>query len=228
MAVQFAQPFRFTEQQVARMAEAGLIHRDETRLIDGVPYRAGAPIRFSRAAYYRLGEMGVLTKRDRVELIDGEIIEMSPISPRHSACVSRLARLLTPRVGSALVRFENPLALPDEYDPQPDVVVVRARDDDYEESHPTSDEALLVVEVADSSLRYDRTVKVQRYADAGLPEYWLVDLTRNEVIVYQDPIAGEYRNARTYGLGESWTSMAIPGLVVSANMILKRRSQETL
>jgi Uma2 family endonuclease len=227
MAVQFAQPYRFTEQQLARMADAGLMPHGETELIDGVPYRAGVPIRFSRAAYYRLGELGVLAKRDRVELIDGEIIEMSPIGSRHAACVSRLNRFLTPRVGNALVRFENPLALPDEYDPQPDVVVVRARDDDYEDAHPTSDDALLVVEVADSSLRYGRTVKVQRYAEAGLPECWLVDLTRNQIVVHQNPVAGEYRNTRTYGAGESWTSSAIPGLKVSADVILKRRSPDT-
>src|SRR5215213_4981567 len=164
MAVQFAQSYRFSEQQLARMAAAGVVPRDGLELVDGVPYRSGVPLRFSRDAYYRLGELGVLTKRDRVERIDGEIIEMSPIGPRHSACVTRLARFLAPRVGDAIVRFENPLALPEEYDPQPDIVVVRARADDYESAHPTSDEALLVVEVADSSLQYDRTVKVQRYA----------------------------------------------------------------
>ncbi|HEU0300636.1 MAG TPA: Uma2 family endonuclease [Longimicrobium sp.] len=223
MAVQFAQSYRFSEQQVARMADAGIIPQSGTELIDGVPYWSGAPVRFSRDAFYRLGELGVLTKRDRVERIDGEIIEMSPIGPRHSACVTRLNRFLTPRVGDAIVRFENPLALPEELDPQPDLVVVRPRDDDYEDGHPVSDDALLVIEVADSSLRYDRQIKAEWYAQAGIPEYWLVHLTRNQIAVHQQPRMGEYREVQVYGLGETWTSTALGGLEVPVNAILKRR-----
>jgi Uma2 family endonuclease len=223
MAVQFAQPYRFSEAQLARMAEAGVVPEWGTTLVDGVPYLGGMPFRFSRDAYYRLGEIGVLTRNDRVELIDGEIIEMSPIDSRHSACVTRLNRAITPHVGDAIIRFENPLALPDEYDPQPDIVVVRASDDDYEEEHPRSEDALLVVEVANSSLRYDRHVKAQRYAEAGIPEYWLVDLRRNQIDIHTDPVAGGYREVHPYGPGDSWSSPALGGARVSVDAILKRR-----
>lgn len=223
MAVQFAQPYRFTEQQFARMAEAGILPRVGTHLVEGVPYRAGAPIRFSRAAFYQLGEFGILGKADRVERVEGEILQMSPIGSRHSACVTRVNRFLTPRVGDALVRFENPIALPQDIDPQPDIAVVRPRDDDYEDSHPTADDALIVIEVADSTVAFDRTVKAQWYAEAEIPEYWLVDLIRRRVIVHQLPVTGEYRDVRVYNPGESWTSAAIAGLEIPVDAFLRRR-----
>jgi Uma2 family endonuclease len=212
MAVQFAQPYRFTEQQLARMAEAGIIPRAGTELIDGVPYRFGLPFPFASDDYFQLGESGVFDDGDRVELIDGEIIEMSPEGSRHSACLARLTRFLIPRVGQAVVRVQDSLFLPDEYRPQPDLVVAREQDDDYEHAHPTHADVLVVVEVSDSSLRYDRQVKAVRYAQAGIPEYWLVDLTRNQIFVHQKSLTGEYRDVQVYGLGEMWISTALGGL----------------
>jgi Uma2 family endonuclease len=223
MAVQFAQPYRFSEQQLARMAQAGIVPEYGTELIDGVPYWAGAPFRFSRDAYYRLGELGILSKRDRVERIHGEIIEMTPIGSHHSACVSRLNGFLTPRVGNAIVRYENPIALPQEIDPEPDLAVVRARDDHYENAHPTAQDALLVIEVSDSTRRFDLGEKARWYAEAGIPEYWMVDLTRSQVIVHQHPAAGEYQDVRKYGYDEAWTSASLGGLSVPVNAILKPR-----
>jgi Uma2 family endonuclease len=223
MAVQFAQPYRFTEQQLARMADAGIIPRGGTALIDGVPYQSGAPVRFTSADYYRLGEIGALAENERVELIDGEIIEMSPEGSRHSACVIRLIRFLTPRVGDALVGAHGSLFLPDEYRPMPDVVVLRASADEYEQAHPTHEDALVVIEVSDTSLRYDRHVKSGRYAEAGIPEYWLVDLTRDKISVHQRPVAGQYADVRVYGFGESWASPELAGLEVGVNDVLKPR-----
>src|SRR5829696_7905118 len=133
MAVQFAQPYRFTEQQLACMADVGIIPRRGTELIDGVPHRAGAPVRFSTDDYFRLGEFGVFREGDRVELIDGEIIEMSPEGSRHSSCIRRLIRYLAPRVGTAFIGAQDSLALPDGYWPRPDVVVLRPRDDEYQD-----------------------------------------------------------------------------------------------
>jgi Uma2 family endonuclease len=221
MAVQFAQPYRFSEQQLACMARAGVVPEHGTTLIDGVPYWAGAPYRFSRAAYYRLGELGILGKRDRVERIEGEIIEMAPAGSSHSACVSRLNQFLTPRVRNGIVRSENPLLMPQDIDPEPDLAVVRARPDHYEDAHPTAEDALLVVEVAESSRRYDIGQKAQWYAEAGIPEYWMVDLMRDNVIIHRDPVAGAYRDVRVYGRGEHWTSDVLEGLQVPVDGILK-------
>jgi Uma2 family endonuclease len=223
MAVQFAQPYRFDEQQVARMAGAGIMPRAGTHLIDGVPHRAGTPVRFSTDDYFRLGEFGVFREGDRVELIDGEIIEMSPEGSRHSSCIRRLIRYLGPRVGTAFVGAQDSLSLPDGYWPRPDVVVLRGRNDEYEHAHPTHEDALVVIEVSDTSLRYDRHVKAGRYAQAAIPEYWLVDLTRDTIYVHQRPVAGQYVDVRVYGFGESWASPGLGGLEVGVDDVLKPR-----
>ncbi|MBW3570575.1 MAG: Uma2 family endonuclease [Gemmatimonadetes bacterium] len=225
MAVQFAQPYRFSEQQLARMAEAGILPRAGTHLVDGVPYRAGAPIRFSTDDYFRLGESGVFHEGDRVELIDGEIIEMSPEGSRHSACIRRLIRYLAPRVGTAFVGAQHSLSLPDGYWPRPDVVVLRPSEDEYEHAHPTHQDALVVIEVSDTSLRGDRHVKAGRYALAGIPEYWLVDLTRDRVSVHLSPVAGHYAEVRVYGSGARWASPGLGGLEIAVDEVLKPRRE---
>ena len=223
MAVQFVQPYRFDEEQLAHMVAAGVVPGSGTELIDGVPYLKGSPIRFSSDDYFRLDALGVLHEGDRVELIDGEVIEMSPERSRHSACIRRLIRLLSPRVGEASVGAQDSLSLPDGYWPRPDVVVLRPAEDDYEERHPTQHDALVVVEVSASSIRYDRLVKSGRYAQAGIPEYWLVDLTRDTITIHRRPAAGEYHDVQTYGPGESWTSAALGEVVVAVDTILKPR-----
>jgi Uma2 family endonuclease len=220
MAVQFAQPYRFSEQQLARMVRAGVVPALDTALMEGVPYRAGAPHRFSSDDYFKLGEIGVFGERDRVELIDGEIIAMSPAGSPHSACIRRLLRFLSPRAGDALFSIQDTLFLPDEYRPMPDLVVLRPRADAYSDAHPTSDDALLVVEVSDSSLRYDRRIKGPRYAQAGIAEYWLVDVRRGRIFVHRTPAAGEYRRVEVLGRGESWTSDALGGLTIPVDEIL--------
>ncbi|MCA1791199.1 MAG: Uma2 family endonuclease [Thioalkalivibrio sp.] len=224
MAVQFVQPYRFDEQQLAEMAAAGVIPGEGAELVDGIPFRAGAPFRFSSDDYFRLGELGLLHEGGRVELIDGEIIEMRLEGSRHFACVTRLMYVLLSRVPhQGLVSSAGSLFLPGEYRPMPDLMVLRRRDDYYEERHPTNEDALVVIEVSDTSLRYDRNVKSQRYAQAEIPEYWLVDLTRNQVAVHRHPVAGEYQDVRTYGQGESWSSAALGGVAVAVDEILLPR-----
>ena len=223
MAVQFAQPYRFSEQQLARMAQAGVVPEHGTALIDGVPYWAGAPFRFSSEDYFRLGELGILREEDRVELMDGEVIAMSPEGSRHFACVVRLIRFLAPRVGDALVGANGSLSMPDQYWPVPDVMVLRPSEDEYESVRATYEDALVVVEISDSSIAYDRNVKSLRYAEASIPEYWLVDLTRDKVAVHQNPLTGAYREVRMFGRGEAWTSAALGGLEVPVDTILKPR-----
>lgn len=223
MAVQFAQPYRFSEQQLARMAEAGVVPEYGAQLVDGVPYWAGTPVRFSSDDYFRLGEIGVLRPNERVELIDGEVIETSPEGTRHFACVSRIMRLLTMHAGESLVVSHGSLFLPDQYRPMPDVVVLRPSETDYEDAHPTHADALVVVEVADSSERHDRIVKTERYAEAGIPEYWLVDLTRDTITIHRNPAAGEYRDLQTYRGGDECLSVALAGPPIPVDAILKPR-----
>lgn len=223
MAVQFAQAYRFSEQQLARMAQAGVVPEYGTELIEGVPYRAGAPLRFSSEDYFRLGELGILHEGDRVELMDGEVIELSPEGNRHSACIRRLMRFLFPHVGQAIIGSQDSLSLPDEYWPQPDVIVLRPHENEYEDRHPTHADALVVVEVADSSLRLDRNVKSVRYAQSGIPEFWLVDLKRDRIFVHRDPAGSAYQHVQSYGAGESWTSVALGGLNVPVDVVLKPR-----
>jgi len=151
--------------------------------------------RFTVTEYYRMADAGILSEDDRVELIDGEIIDMAAIGPRHAACVARFTRLLgdmLPRDVS--VRVQSPLHLGEHSEPEPDLVLVPFKADFYSGAHPTAGDALLVIEVADASLPYDERVKAALYARAAIPEFWLVDLVGQRVIVYREPDAAGYRS----------------------------------
>jgi Uma2 family endonuclease len=151
--------------------------------------------RFTRAEYYRMAEVGILGRRDRVELIRGEIIEMSPIGRRHGAFVDNLNRLLVLRLPDhVIVRVQGPVALADDTEPEPDLTVLRRRDVPYKEREAWAEDALLVIEVADSSLAYDRSTKRRLYAEAGIPEYWVVDCTAETVEVHRGPGPDGYRD----------------------------------
>jgi hypothetical protein len=153
--------------------------------------------RFTRKEYHRMAEVGILGDNDRVELIRGEIVEMSPIGPRHSAFVDNLNRLLARRLpDDAIVRVQGPVALTDDTEPQPDLTVLRRRAVPYKEREAWAEDAVLVIEVAESSLAYDRWTKRRLYAEAGIPEYWVVDCTAETIEVHRDPGADGYRNAR--------------------------------
>jgi len=120
---------------------------------------------FNVDEYHRMAATGVLSESDRVELIGGEILEMSPIGRRHAACVDRLTRLLVIRLGeTAIVRVQNPIALGQHSEPQPDVSLLRPRDDFYASGHPSPEDVLLVIEVCETSIDYDRDIKLPEYA----------------------------------------------------------------
>src|SRR5437870_5978990 len=128
---------------------------------------------FNVAEYYRMAEAGILTEEDHVELIDGEIVAMSPVGSRHAACVKRLNRILGRRVGDlVVVGVQDPIGLDDYSEPEPDISLLRPRADFYSEAHPIPSDVLMIIEVADSSDLYDREVKVPLYARAGIPETW--------------------------------------------------------
>ena len=149
--------------------------------------------RLTVAEYYRMGEAGILAPDARVELIDGEIIDMAPPGHPHAGTVDQLALALSSTLnGRAHVRVQNPLRLDDHSEPQPDVSVLRGRPDFYKSGHPRPVDALLVVEVADTSLRYDRDDKIPLYARHAIPEVWLVDLKAKRLVRYRNPQQGVY------------------------------------
>jgi Uma2 family endonuclease len=169
--------------------------------------------RFTRAEYYRMAEVGILGRRDRVELIRGEIVEMSPIGRRHQAFIDNLSRLLILRLADdAIVSVHGPLALADDTEPEPDLVVLRRRDVPYKEREAWAEDALLVIEVAESSLAYDRSTKMRLYAEAGIPEYWVVDCAAETVEVHRGPGPDGYRDVSQVAGGAMLTLQAFPGV----------------
>ncbi len=163
---------------------------------------------FSIDEYERMIEGGVFDKEDRLELIRGEIVEMAPIGLRHAACVARLTKLFERTVGDvAIVSVQNSIRLPKKSQPQPDVALLRWRDDFYSGRRPTPGDVSLLVEVAESSLAADRGVKLPLYAEAGVPEVWIVDLSQDAVEVYSNPSGSAYQNVRRAAKGEA---LALP------------------
>ncbi len=147
--------------------------------------RSPLRLRVTRDMYHRMAELGLFEGK-RVELIEGEVIEMSPVSPRHFASGDSIQRLFNRLFGEGYwVRFQGPLAL-GESEPEPDIAVVSGSPEDYQEEHPRS--AVLVVEISDATLQYDRTYKMSLYARAGIPEYWIVNLKERVLEVYRYPI----------------------------------------
>lgn len=174
--------------------------------------------RFTVEDYHVMGRAGVFKEDDRVELIDGQIIAMTPIGQRHVACVNQLTYLFTSRVydrgasPNVLVSVQNPVRLDAHHEPQPDVVLLRPRKDFYADGHPGPEDVLLVVEVADTSLDFDRDVKVPRYAAAGIAEVWLVALEADYVEVYRGPEPDGYAEIVRHRRGEALTVAALPAM----------------
>src|SRR3712207_333766 len=139
--------------------------------------------RFTVAEYYRMAEAGIFNEDSRVELIDGEIVDMPPIGPSHSDGVNRLAeRFIIGLAGAAYVSIQNPVDLPGRNQPEPDIALARRRVGGYRGGHPTPEDVLLIVEVADSSIEYDRQTKGPMYARAGIADYWILDLGRDHLL----------------------------------------------
>jgi Uma2 family endonuclease len=176
---------------------------------------------FTVAEYYRMAEAGILSADDRVELLDGEVIEMSPIGSRHAACVDRLNKYLNGVSRQHfIVRVQNPIRLDDYSEPQPDIALLRIRSDFYAEAHPNPADVLIVIEVADSSVELDRQVKLPLYAHAEIQEFWLMNLPEDAVEFYAQPVNGEYQIAKIFARGETVSSQVVPGLQISVDEIL--------
>lgn len=177
--------------------------------------------RFSVEAYEQMAEVGILGADARVELLDGEIVEMAPVGPRHSGAVNRLTRFMVQRAGDqAIVVVQNPLRLLPRSEPEPDLVLAVDRADFYGSAHPTAADVILVVEVSESSLRRDQLVKVPIYARERIPEVWIVDVAAERVIVYTEPAAGAYQTVRVVGRGQQLSPALLPSLAITADEIL--------
>jgi Uma2 family endonuclease len=178
--------------------------------------------RFTVDEYYRMGEAGIFGEDDRVELLDGHIYVMSPIGSEHAACVRRLNRLFQGRAGEqVLVSIQNPVRLGHDSEPEPDLALLHPRDDAYASEHPGPEDVIIVVEVADTSLQFDRDIKLPLYAAADLPEVWLVDLEADTIHVYRDPSDDRYTAHDTYGPDDEVDCSSLPPLTpIAASDIL--------
>ena len=171
--------------------------------------------------YYRMAEAGILGEGDRVELIEGDLIDMAPIGQGHEGIVCGLAEaLFIACAGRAIVSPQNPVRLSRLSEPQPDLAVLRRRADFYATGErAAAGDVLLLVEVADSSLSFDRTVKLPLYARAGIPELWIVDLKRRVVDAYRAPAGDEYEETGTYRAGDRVALAVAPEIVVILGLV---------
>lgn len=181
---------------------------------------APVPYRFTRAEYYRMGEASLFADK-RVELLDGEIITLAPQNPPHAGTTSRLASILLRMLGTTVsLRVQVPIVLNDWSEPEPDIAICRLDPDDYRQEHPKAGDVLLVIEVADASLSYDRSCKVAAYAGSGIPEYWIVNLVDRRIEVLSDPdrAAQRYQRAHSVLAGDS---LLLPGgaLLAAADIL---------
>ncbi len=199
------------------MLGVGMVPRTSTRAVAArVPRR-----RFTIDEYHRMGETGVLSEDERVELLDGEIVEMSPIGSSHAACVDRLNALFARRLaGRAIVRVQSPIVLNRHSEPQPDLCLLAPRADYYSTKHPRPRDVLLALEVMDARRGYDRTLKLPLYARTELREVWLVDLRGEALEVYTRPALRGYRQHHRLVRGRVVSPLAFPRLRVRVADIL--------
>jgi Uma2 family endonuclease len=176
---------------------------------------------FTVDEYYRMAEIGILGPEDRVELIDGEIIQMSPIGYRHVLCVNLATNLFTELFrGRAIVSVQNPLRLSNYTEPEPDLVLLKFQADVYRSRRFTAADVLLVLEVAETSLRYDQDTKLSRYASAGITEVWIENLEDDELLTYRNPVGNAYTAHQIFRRGESVSVAAFPEAVFTVDDIL--------
>jgi Uma2 family endonuclease len=185
---------------------------------------AAEPIRrrFTTAEYHAMAESGILAPDDRVELIEGEIWQMSPIGSRHASRVTRLsyAFISNLKKEEALVISQSPIHLDDFSEPQPDLALLCYREDFYASKLPAAEDVLLVVEVSDTTIHYDRRVKMDLYARHGIAEAWLCNLPQATVEVHRDPSPEGYGQVLTFRRGDRVSPLAFPGLVIEVKAIL--------
>ncbi len=180
------------------------------------------PHHFTVSDYHRMADAGIFDEDSRVELIRGQIIDMAAIGAPHFGMVNRLNRLLSASVaGQSVISVQNPVRLDDGSEPQPDVVTLKPRADDYGTAAPRPADVLLLIEVSDSTLRFDRDVKIPLYAESGVSECWLVDLAGRAVEVYRRPVGGRYADMQRVGPEAALDIEALPGAVLAAGDLIR-------
>lgn len=171
--------------------------------------------RLTATEFRRMAQVGILREDDRIELIEGELIDMAPIGSNHASVVARLNAWLAAAAGGRFIVFpQNPISLSAHSEPQPDLALLASRDDYYRAALPTSEDVFLLVEVADTTLDYDKTTKVPLYARSGIPEVWLVNLRDQVVEVFREPTAQGYARVTRIERDQRIASLAFPDLVL--------------
>lgn len=177
--------------------------------------------KFTASEYYTMLNAGVFHEDDQLELVEGEIVEMSPINPLHAGQVTQLTDFFKEHLGKrALVGVQNPLDLGDDSQPQPDLMVLKPRKDFYKRAHPVPADVLLLIEVSDSTVGYDRNVKAPLYARTGVPELWIVNLPDRQLEIYRNPTPGGYGEHHWLKAGEAITPNAFPDLTFAVDDML--------
>lgn len=181
----------------------------------------GTRRRFTADEYHQMAEAGILLEDDRVELVEGEIIEMSPIGRHHASVLNRLTELFVLTFGEvAMVSVQNPIRLSGDTEPQPDLTLVRRRSDFYDAGLPEPEDILLVVEVADTSLAYDRGLKIPLYGRSRIAEAWLLDLNSGTITIYRDPGPSGYGTSQELRRGERLAPLAFPNRLLAVSDML--------
>lgn len=214
----------FSSAEYFRMGELGILPESGVELWDGeviLKNGRGTPYRWTYDQYVEMARGGILSEDERTELIDGEIVCMTPVGHRHIYVVDNLIALLGPWApGRAILRVQSPVRFNTVEAPQPDVTLLRMHPDRYKSREAGPWDALLMVEVADTSMVRDREIKGPMYARAAVPEFWLVEVNRATVVVHLAPVGGEYADVREYHYGESWNSPAMEGRLVHVEEVL--------
>ncbi|WP_009630660.1 Uma2 family endonuclease [Synechocystis sp. PCC 7509] len=176
---------------------------------------------FTIQNYHQMVVAGILSEDERVELIQGEIVKMSPIGIRHASCVNRLLKLFSQSLGDrATVIVQNPVVLNNLSEPQPDVALLKPRADFYATGHPQPQDILLLVEVADTTIESDRAIKIPLYASSGISEVWLVDVNQQVIEVFREPTDNSYQSIQKFQLGEIFVQ-AFPDVSFAVERILR-------
>lgn len=169
--------------------------------------------RFTVDEYHRISDIGIFPNDTRFELIRGVILEMPTAKPQHSGRVNRLNHLLTSRVGeSAIVSIQNPTTIDDYSEPIPDICLLKPRGDFYTENHPMPEDVLLLIEISDMTLRFDTKIKGMLYAEAGIPEYWILNIRQNVLEVRSEPANGRYTRHEILRHGQTVSPLGLPDM----------------
>jgi Uma2 family endonuclease len=178
-------------------------------------------LRFTVDEYYKMIELGMLKDYEKAEIIEGELIQKMPIGKRHSAVVEKLNEILRDELGKSVsLRNQQPVRFDEYNEPEPDLAVLQRHEDFYSDNKPVPKDVLFLIEVSDATLKYDRDIKLALYAEAEIPEVWIVNLPNDIIEVHQNPGSGIYQITKIFKRGEMVTSEMMPNLKLKVDEIL--------